>query len=112
MCCIGWIIGAFFPRTREYLSPSTKFLEFVNQPNSMDAWANSSGLCLGILKILASKILSENGCSKSGMAILWEAGNSAAGGAAGVLLMVFMVCIVVKMVMVMVLRGGTNMDKK
>jgi hypothetical protein len=46
------------------------------------------------------------------VASVWEVGTFVAGGAGGVLMMVFMVCLVVNMVTVLVFGGRRNKENK
>jgi hypothetical protein len=89
---IGWIIQSFFPQTTSY-----------DGPPSMGIAALVGGLVL-IFMELSFIAVSTDGLSKPWTESAWKVGQFAVGGAAGILLMEFVMCIIVKMVMVLVLR--------
>jgi hypothetical protein len=105
---IGWIIRSFFPQTREYLSLSTTSYD---GPPWMGMAVSIGGLLLICMEV-SFIVDSVDGLSKPWTESVWKVGQFAVGGAAGILLMEFVMCIIVKMVMVLVLRGGTNKEKE
>jgi hypothetical protein len=108
---IGWIIAILFPRTRKYLRPSTAPEKYGDVAALITIMTIAANMLMAIVELTFILDMGMNS-SKPWVACAWEVGEFAVGGVAGVLLMVFMGCVVVKIVMVLVFGQGRNKEKK
>lgn len=108
---IKWIIAILFPQTRKCLRPSTAHEKSSDVATFIDAMVIFANICMAIAELVYILDLSMHS-SKPWVACAGEVGKFAIGGVAGVLLMVFIVCVVVKIVMVLVFGERRNKEKK